>query len=282
MKTNKDNNKDVERGEEPYDEWYIVGNVKEFIMAEKKYKRSYRKLLTSLKKEFRDDTEITADRKESNTLLERKLIQSFENYKDFKQFFSQSKDLLAAIRIIIPGHNRLHEALNAIIETEPSHFYISCLCYHSAIMVFCEFVHLHRIPDKFRIGFQLARKADNHLKIGVIHYLTIIRNLVNYSKINWAIKGINEISKILGKRSKPLLKMKNPKVSVNEAIKVLEISIPFAKYAYGTDCCTCVLNGTEISDGTIDNMRFINDYLIPISESHFNIKKLEIKNMLNH
>ena len=39
-----------------------------------------------------------------------------------------------------------------------------------------------------------------------------------------------------------------------------------------------MLNGTEISDGTIDNMRFINDYLIPISESHFNIKKLEIKN----
>lgn len=243
----------------------------------KKYKRAYRKLLTPLKKEFRDDFETTADSKESNTLLERKLIRSFESNEDFKQFFSLSRDLLAAIRIIIPESNRLHEALNTIKETEPSHFFMSCVCYHSAIMVFCEFVHLHRIPDKFKIGFQLARDADNHLKIGVIHYLKIIKNLVSYSKINWATKGINEISKILGKRSKPLLKMKNPKVNVIEAIKALEISMPFAKYAYGTDCCTCVLNGTETFDVTIDNRRFINNYLIPISESQFCIKKLEIK-----
>ena len=208
-------------------------------------------VLIGLKKEFRDDSETIADIEELNTLFERKLIRNFENHEDFKQFFSQSKDLLAAIGIIIPKRDRLYEALNALIKTEPSHFYMSCVCYHSAIMVFCEFVHLHRIPDRFKIGFQLARKADSHLKIGIIHYLKIIRNLVNHSKINWATRGINEISKILGKRSTPLVKMKNQKVCVKETIKALEISIPFVKYAYGTDCCTCALNGTKASYGTM-------------------------------
>ena len=215
MNTDKDNRNDSKGKDEPYDEWYIVGNVKKFIMAEKKYKKAYRKLLTPLKKEFENEAKATAKWDESNTLLERKLSRSIERDEDFKQFFSQSKNLLATIRVIIPEQNRLHEALNAIRETAPTHFFMSFVCYHSAIMILSEFVHLHRMPDKFRIGIQLSRAADKHLKIDVVDYVKIIKNLVNHSKINWAIKTINEISKILGKRSKSLAKTKNKKVDVS-------------------------------------------------------------------
>ena len=159
------------------------------VWAEKKYKNAYRKILTPLKIELRYNAEI-AEKKESETLLESKLIQQIESNEDFYEYIESSKSLLSAISIIIPSGNKLQKVLMALTQTKPSHFFMSCICYHSAIMILSEFVHLHRISDKFFLGLMLARKADNHLGIDVNHYLKIIKNLVNHSKINWAIKGI--------------------------------------------------------------------------------------------
>lgn len=274
-----DNHRGHEYGEEPYNKWLVVGNVKRFITTEKKYKEAYRKILMPLKKEFRNDAETLAEKRESDTLLERILLQRIECKEDFAVYFELSKSLLSKIEKIIPRSDNLQYALKVLKATKPSHFFMSCLCYHSAIMIFCEFVHLHRIPDKFKIGLQLAHKADIHLGIGVVHYMKIIRNLIRWSKINWANKGINEISKIIGKRATPLYK-KSPILTVDdveEAIKALEISIPFAKYAYGNDCCACKFNDTVFSNCTIINNSRVLYHLSPISESQFCIRDFEIK-----
>lgn len=254
-------------------EWQITGNIKDFISAEKKYKNSYRKLLSPTLSDWAHAPHSEEEKRPYETglwferWLRHSIIVNDNSHEIYQQFKDAAHSTLQIARYIVPNSSELRPVIDELDETNPEHNVMSCVCFYSAMMNVCELIHLHRKPNKFKTGLMLVRKAEKYLGLGLTHHIKVTYNLIKLSIKDWVKNPITALHKqILGRAiiSCPM----NTK-----ALEALELSIPLARYAYKTNGAkhqayiklnfsdVGLSNGYYIKDGEINLPFSLNGYI---------------------
>lgn len=127
------------------EEWHMKGNTRDFLSAEKAYRDAYAELL------------ITADVKIDNENIAGWLAQEIKQPELYEAYIKKASDLLSVIKKIVPQEKKSEiKLLDMLSNKQPKNSVMSCVCFHSAMTNICEFVHLHRLPERFKAAAALV------------------------------------------------------------------------------------------------------------------------------
>lgn len=209
------------------EKWNMKGNTQKFLSAEKAYKDAYKALVGPMPIKQSENHEIdTLD--DVHNRWTKYLSQPLDNKDAYNTFISKAEALTEVIGTIIPQDTKLNfvtSVLNKLSNNQPNQKVLSCICYHSVMTDLCEFVHLHREPEKFKTGYMLVAKANKHLGLGFVHYAGIANNLIRLATADWTEKTVEEVVKLLGRN----IFRPNPVYPYRE---YLERALPLAELAY--------------------------------------------------
>ena len=240
--------------------WHIDGNIRDFIVTEKKYKDAYRLLLPRIEyTPYFEDENDNQSYDKTGSIYEKWFLQRIENENDtYDSFIQFAREVLIIVNRILPKGSKLFYVVRRLMHTIPEQNVMSCVCFHAAMMNICDLVHLHRKPGKYKTGLMLINKAEDYLGLGRTHHIKVTLKLVHLCTMNWLLKTIDELRKLIGKNVfyKP---------SKLNALDVLEVSIPLAKCAYNEiykarliteirlhNYSITLSNGFELEDGKIN------------------------------
>ena len=262
-----------EEGMNDVQEWHITGNIKDFISAEKKYKDSFRRLLSPTLPDWTHAPQPEEEQRfyETELWLERWLPHSIivddNSNETYQQFINAARSTLKIARYIVPTSSELRPVIDELDNTHPEHNVTSCICFHSAMMNVCNLIHLHRKPEKYKTAFMLLKKAEKYLGFDPFDKISDIAKLIRLSIINWEKEPITALhNQILGRSI-----ISCPMSTV--AFEALELSIPLARYAYKTNGAkhqayiklnfsdVGLSNGYYIKDGEINLPFSLNGYI---------------------
>ena len=212
------------------EEWHMKGNTRDFLSAEKAYRDAYAELL------------ITSDDKIDNENLAVWLAQEIKHPELYEAFIKKANDLLSVINRIVPQDRKSEIKLLAMLSNKlPKNSVMSCVCFHSAMTNICEFVHLHRLPERFKAAAVLVGVANKQLGLGAIHYIRILITLINLAQQDWVKAGAIEIAKVIGKNLLHGRYVPCPCSDIERGIGLADLA-----YENSTWRATCVLNSATL------------------------------------
>lgn len=209
------------------EKWNMKGNTRKFLSAEKGYKEAYRALVGPMLISHNENERegYPADFSESIVSYLRRTI---TNEVAYNAFTTKATALMDVIGDIIPQNTNLQFVSKIRLKlsnTQPNRQVLSCVCFHSVLNNLCEFVHLHRNPDRFQTGYMLVNTANRHLGLGFVHYAAVANNLIRLATIDWTDKAIKEAIKLFSRN----FYIPNP---VYPHQTYLEHALPLAELAY--------------------------------------------------
>ena len=209
--------------------WNMRGNIRKFLSLEMAYKRAYKHLLDAQYRFLIDREIIRTDFENgiSDDTLAKWLRSRIQYKENYQLFIDIGKELLATIDEIIPQNTEMKFLLsvkNKLGTTYPKQNVLSCVCYYSAMNNLCEFVHLHRLSQDFKIGLFLVKKADKHLGLGVFHYAAIASKLIRLANTDWEMKTAEEVLKLIGRNLFSSYPLSNKALCLEHAIPLAEVA----------------------------------------------------------
>lgn len=212
------------------EEWNMKGNTREFLSAEKAYRDDYAELL------------LTADVKIDNDNIAGWLAQEIKHPDLYEAYIKKASDLLSVIKKIVPQDKKSEIKLLSMLSIkQPKNSVMSCVCFHSAMSNICEFVHLHRLPERFKAAAVLVGVANKQLGLGAIHYIRILITLINLAQQDWVKAGAIEIAKVIDKNLLHGRYVPCPCSDIERGIGLAELA-----YENSTWRATCVLNSESL------------------------------------
>ena len=241
----------------------IEGNIGNFIKAEKKYKDKYQEFLSSLHTSELPQDSSSEPSDEVLGGIERWFNREFNrNNVLFHEFINSAEEVLWIAHQILPYHPYypdyypyyvLHE-----FEVDPRrHNVASCICFHSFMTNLCEFIHLHRKPEKFQTGWMLVKKAEKHLGLSPKHYIWYGYRIYKLLRGNWILRLTSDFLKLLYRNVSY-----TPNTSTNPR-DIMEACMPLAELAYypcNISFPVSLSNGYKI-DGKFDLPFGLNGYI---------------------
>ncbi len=209
------------------EKWNMKGNLKELLMAEKAYRDAYANLLNSLDSLIKEPSEDGAIFTDGNRRTAKWLIQEIgDKDKDrYDLLVSSTNRMINVVKRIVPQNNNVEiEILNRLSSIVPAKNAMSIICFHSAINNVCEFVHLHRMPAKYKAAAVLVGVANKQLKFGAMHYIKILLTLINITQKDWLKAGIVEVTKLIGKNVLGCNPLCSCGVMIEEGIGLAELA----------------------------------------------------------
>lgn len=208
------------------DDWKMKGNTMAFLMAEKSYRDAYTKFLRDLgplhKEDDKNDRLFTEN---DNNRFAYWLTKEIKDEEKLSMLVDKAKQVVAAVNRIVPQKQTAeNKILYRLSNTDPQKNVMSLVCFHSAINIVCEFVHLHRIPEKYKAAAVLVGAANKQLGIGAIHYIRIMITLINLAKEDWIKAGIVEVAKLIGKNVLGCSPLETCGVVIEEGIGLAELA----------------------------------------------------------
>lgn len=209
------------------EQWNMKGNTRKFLSAEKGYKEAYRALVGPMPI-FQNENEREGYPADFSERIVSYLGRAIANEDAYNDFTAKATALMGVIGDIIPQNTNLQFVSKIRLKlnnTQPNRQVLSCLCFHVVLNNLCEFVHLHRSPDRFQTGYMLVNTANRHLGLGFVHYAAVANNLIRLATTNWTDEAIKEAIKLFSRN----IYIPNP-VYPHQAY--LEHALPLAELAY--------------------------------------------------
>lgn len=208
------------------EKWNMKGNTQDFLLAEKTYQNAYAELLSGLEPFLRESgEERTFPFNENEGRIVPWLNQEIRDIEQFGLVVKRATDVIAVVKRIVVQTNRVEkEILDRLSTTIPEKNVMSLVCFHSAINNVCEFVHLHRLSEKYRAAAVLVGEANKQLGIGTIHYIKMLLALINLAKKDWIKAGTVEVAKVIGKNMRGCAPLYACEVLIEECIGLAELA----------------------------------------------------------